>query len=126
VPLDRGVCTDAIVRNYRGVSTDLQVLVNRDMRTSFAAYPKLWGLSHPDANIDHRRVPNLAVFFARHGETPPVSNEARDYKPRNIVTWRLPDGRPLVIHNIGAGTQIEDILFAFPITGHYRYPAVKK
>lgn len=140
VPLDRGVCTDVIVRAYRGVGIDLQILVNRDMRSAFAAYPKLWSSSRPDPNIDHRRVPNLAVFFSRHGKTLAPSNAAQDYKAGDIVTWRLPDGRPhiglvsdrqsdshrpLIIHNIGAGAQIEDVLFTYSITGHYRYPAGK-
>jgi uncharacterized protein YijF (DUF1287 family) len=135
VPIDRGVCTDVIVRAYRSVGVDLQLLVNQDMRKAFAAYPRKWGLSRPDANIDHRRVDNLAVFFARHGQSLPVSKDAADYKPGDIVAWKLPDGRPhiglvsdrsadgrpLVVHNIGAGAQVEDILFAFTITGHYRY-----
>ena len=92
VPLERGVCTDVIVRAFRGIGVDLQALVNRDMRAAFGAYPKLWGLSRPDPNIDHRRVQNLAVFFKRHGKELPVSKEASDYKPGDIVTWRLPDG----------------------------------
>ena len=135
VPLERGVCTDVVVRAYRGIGVDLQALVNRDMRAAFGAYPKLWGLSRPDSNIDHRRVQNLAVYFKRHGKELPVSKEARDYKPGDIVTWRLPDGRPhiglvserqsggrpLIVHNIGEGAQIEDALFEFTVTGHYRY-----
>jgi uncharacterized protein len=135
VPIGRGVCTDVVVRAYRGIGIDLQLLVNQDMRAAFAAYPRLWGLSHPDPNIDHRRVPNLMTFFARHGQVLPISNEARDYRAGDIVTWRLPDGRPhiglisdrqengrpLAIHNIGAGAKVEDVLFAFTITGRYRY-----
>jgi uncharacterized protein len=135
VPPDRGVCSDVIIRAYRGAGIDLQLLVNRDMRDNFAAYPRLWHLSHPDPNIDHRRVPNLAVFLARHGRRLPVTSAPEDYAPGDIVTWRLPfgaahigviadqrqDGRPLVIHNIGFGAQLEDVLFAFEITGHYRY-----
>ena len=135
VPLERGVCTDVIVRAYRGIGVDLQALVNRDMRVAFGAYPKLWGLSRPDPNIDHRRVQNLAVYFKRHGKELPVSKEARDYKPGDIVTWRLPDGRPhiglvsdrqsggrpLIVHNIGEGAQVEDALFEFTVSGHYRY-----
>jgi uncharacterized protein YijF (DUF1287 family) len=135
VPIERGVCTDVIIRAYRAAGVDLQLLVNQDMRQSFGAYPKLWGLSRPDPNIDHRRVPNLAVFFGRHGKTLPVSKAGRDYKSGDIVTWRLPDGRPhiglvssresggmpLIIHNIGSGAQEEDVLFAFQITGHYRF-----
>jgi uncharacterized protein len=135
VPLERGVCTDVVVRAYRGIGVDLQLLVNQDMRRAFGVYPKLWGLSRPDANIDHRRVQNLEVFFKRHGKELPVSKEAGDYKPGDIVTWRLPDGRPhiglvsgrqsagvpLIVHNIGAGAEIENTLFEFKIAGHYRY-----
>jgi uncharacterized protein YijF (DUF1287 family) len=135
VPLERGVCTDVLVRAYRHVGLDLQLLVNQDMSRSFHSYPQLWGLSRPDPNIDHRRVPNLAVFFRRHGTTLPVSTRAGDYLAGDIVTWRLASGvphiglvsdrsqggRPLVIHNIGAGAQVEDVLFAYVITGHYRY-----
>lgn len=139
VPLERGVCTDVVIRAYRGIGIDLQLLVNQDMRKEFDAYPHLWGMSRPDPNIDHRRVPNLMVFFARYGQALPISKEARDYRPGDIVTWRLPDGRPhiglvsdreangrpLAIHNIGAGTQVEDILFSFPVTGHYRFLPAK-
>jgi hypothetical protein len=135
VPLYRGVCSDVIVRAYRAVGVDLQRLVNQDMRGNFAAYPNLWGLAQADANIDHRRVPNLAAFFTRQGGKLPVSRAASDYRAGDVVTWRLPnghvhiglvadrrvDGRPLVVHNIGWGTQIEDVLFAFEISGHYRY-----
>ena len=135
VPIDRGVCTDVIVRAYRSIGVDLQLLVNQDMRKAFTAYPRKWGLSRPDPNIDHRRVENLAVFFVRHGQSLPITKEATDYRPGDLVTWRLPDGhphigivsdrsadgRPLLVHNIGAGAKVEDILFAFTITGHYRY-----
>jgi uncharacterized protein len=135
VPIDRGVCTDVVIRAYRGIGVDLQSLVNRDMREHFSAYPRLWAAARPDPNIDHRRVPNLAVFFARHGERLAVTADARDYRAGDVVTWRLPsglvhiglvsdrqrDGRPLIVHNIGAGAQLEDVLFAFAITGHYRY-----
>lgn len=88
VPIARGVCTDVIVRTYRGIGIGLQVLVNQDMRKAFTAYPRFWGLSRPDPNIDHRRVPNLMVFFARHGQVLPISKEARDYRAGDIVTWR--------------------------------------
>lgn len=141
VPMMRGVCTDVIVRAYRGVGIDLQVLVNQDMRKAFSVYPRKWGLSKPDPNIDHRRVPNLMTFFNRHGTSLPVTNNADDYKPGDIVTWNLPDGRPhiglvsnkagaerhpLIVHNIGLGAQLEDMLFTYTITGHYRYPPDKR
>jgi uncharacterized protein YijF (DUF1287 family) len=136
VPTERGVCTDVVIRAYRGIGVDLQQRVHEDMRAAWAAYPKLWGLRSTDRNIDHRRVPNLATFFARHGRTLPVSQtDASIYAPGDIVTWRLAsgvphiglvsaqrrDGRPLIVHNIGAGTQREDMLFDYVITGHYRY-----
>ena len=136
VALTTGVCTDVIIRAYRGQGVDLQALVHRDMKKAFAHYPKNWGLSKPDANIDHRRVPNLQVFFTRHGQKLTISDKADDYRPGDLVTWMLPGNRPhigivtdrksagatpLVIHNIGHGTREEDILFAFPITGHYRF-----
>jgi len=141
VPLERGVCTDVVIRALRRAGFDLQELVHRDMTTAWKAYPHpTWGLKRPDPNIDHRRVPNLAVFFTRHGASLPVSRVAANYLPGDIVTWtvppgvphiglvadvRNPDGVPLVIHNIGAGTRMEDRLFAYPVTGHYRYPAVQ-
>jgi uncharacterized protein YijF (DUF1287 family) len=135
VPIERGVCTDVLVRAYRHAGIDLQLLVHEDMTRSFESYPPLWGLTRPDPNIDHRRVPNLASFFRRHGRTLPVSREPEDYRAGDIVTWRLPSGtphigfvsdrlhdqRPLVIHNIGAGVRVEDVLFSYVITGHYRY-----
>lgn len=135
VPIERGVCTDVIVRAYRHAGIDLQVLVHQDMAREFASYPRRWGLSRPDPSIDHRRVLNLAIFFGRHGRSLPVSSRREDYHAGDIVTWRLPSGaphigliadrllndRPLVIHNIRAGVQVEDILFSYPITGHYRY-----
>jgi uncharacterized protein YijF (DUF1287 family) len=136
VPQDRGVCTDVLVRAYRQLGVDLQVRVQEDMGAAWRAYPKIWGLSRPDSNIDHRRVPNLATFFTRHGESLPVSSDPRTYAPGDVVTWRLPSGVPhigivsdrraasgvpLVIHNIGQGTREEDALFLFTLTGHYRY-----
>lgn len=139
-PADRGVCTDVLVRAYRRLGVDLQVLVHEDMLAAWAEYPKLWGLSRPDANIDHRRVPNLATFFARHGEVLAVSREAADYAAGELVTWRLPsgvphigivsdrkaaDGTPLVIHNIGRGAREEDILFRYPITGRFCFLPTK-
>lgn len=131
-----GVCTDVIVRAYRQQGLDLQVLVHQDMLRAWSAYPRIWGLASTDRNIDHRRVPNLAVFFQRHGQVVPPSTDPKVYLPGDIVTWHLPSGVPhigivadktawsgvpLMIHNIGRGTQLENILFEFTITGHYRY-----
>jgi uncharacterized protein len=141
VPAQTGVCTDVIIRAYRAAGIDLQQKVHVDMKAHFGLYPKLWGLARPDTNIDHRRVPNLQVFFTRHGASLAISDDPSDYKAGDMVTWNLrsnggslphigiitdkksADGkRPLVAHNIGAGPQLEDMLFDYTITGHYRYP----
>ncbi len=136
VPVDRGVCTDVVIRAYRALAIDLQVAVHEDMRREFDAYPKLWGLRRPDPNIDHRRVPNLQAFFRRAGAARDIGRAAQDYRPGDLVTWMLPgnlphigivsdktspEGVPLIVHNIGRGPEVEDILFAYPITGNYRY-----
>jgi len=137
IPRVTGVCTDVIIRAYRDAfNFDLQRAVNADMRRNFRAYPKRWGLKRPDRNIDHRRVPNLQTFFKRHdGKVPGVLNAA-NYRPGDMITQviggRLPHigiisdrkgatGRPLMIHNIGAGTREEDVTASFPVTGHYRF-----
>ncbi|MBI1213504.1 MAG: DUF1287 domain-containing protein [Alphaproteobacteria bacterium] len=137
VPADQGVCSDEVIRAYRLLGIDLQRLVHEDMRHAFRSYPRRWGMDAPDTNIDHRRVPNLATFFSRHGRSLPVTDDAADYKPGDVVAWAMPDGRPhigivteertgdgtrpLVMHNIGWGPHIEDMLFELKITGHYRY-----
>lgn len=136
VPIQRGVCTDVVVRTLRdALGMDLQKLVHEDMTSAFSRYPKIWGLSKPDRNIDHRRVPNLHCYFQRKGFSIPVTTEKRDYLPGDIVTCTVPrnrphimivsdrttpEGVPLVIHNIGRGAMEEDRLFDFPLTGHYR------
>lgn len=138
VPADRGVCTDVVIRAYRAAGIDLQKEVHEDMRRAFASYPKNWGLARPDTNIDHRRVPNLRTFFKRNGASRPVTRNPSAYLPGDLVTWNLTSGVPhigivvdrksvdgirhLVVHNIGAGPQLEDVLFAWTVTGHYRYP----
>ena len=137
VPDEVGVCTDLVIRAYRALGVDLQQLVHQDMARHFAEYPKLWGLTRPDPNIDHRRVPNLQRFLERNGEVLPPSQVADDYGPGELVTWMLPgnrphigivtdrrasgSGRPMIAHNIGWGPQLEDMLFAYRITGHYKY-----
>lgn len=139
VPDDVGVCTDLVVRAYRAVGIDLQVQVHEDMAANFSEYPDHWGLTRPDRNIDHRRVPNLQVFFENRGSALPANPDSSEYVPGDLVTWMLPrnlphigivvarrsaDGlRPLIVHNIGRGPEIEDVLLTFPITGHYRYRA---
>ena len=138
VPIERGVCTDVVIRAYRDAfGVDLQRLVHEDMKKHFSRYPTTWGLKRPDKNIDHRRVLNLRVFFERQGAAVDVSDRSTDYLPGDVVSQVLPGNlphmvivsdqksltsrRPLVIHNIGAGTRLEDKLFAFEITGHYRF-----
>ena len=136
VPPSRGVCADVVIRAYRAIGIDLQQKVHEDMAAHFDLYPKRWGLTAPDTNIDHRRVPNLMVFFARFGQSLPVTQDAHAYQPGNIVTT-LPGGRPhigivsdmispisgrlMVIQNCGFGTRQDDALLSYPLTGHYRY-----
>lgn len=136
VAADRGVCTDVVIRALRTQGLDLQQTVHEDMRADFAAYPTIWRASSTDRSIDHRRVPNLRRWFERQRWSLPVSARAQDYRPGDLVTWDLGRGvphigivsdrkswdrqRPLVLHNIARGTQEEDVLFDYPITGHYR------
>lgn len=139
VPPNIGVCTDVVVRSYRKLGIDLQQRVFHDMKQSFSQYPNLrkWNLIQADPNIDHRRVLNLRVFFARNGSALPITNKANDYLPGDLVTWDIMPGmphigivtnkvsndkkRPLIVHNMGKGPKLEDILFTLKITGHYRY-----
>lgn len=136
VPADTGVCTDEVIRCYRTLGIDLQKLVHEDMKRAFSSYPKNWGLTAPDKNIDHRRVPNLQTFFRRQKASLPITQNPADYRPGDLITCTVagrlphialvvpaPDGgsRPWIVHNIGQGPQCEDRLFEFPLTGHYRW-----
>ncbi|PUA30326.1 MAG: DUF1287 domain-containing protein [Cellvibrio sp. 79] len=139
VPAEYGVCTDVVIRAYRKLGVDLQQLVHEDMRGNFSLYPakRNWGQTKTDTNIDHRRVPNLQTFFTRHGKKLAVTNKPEDYQTGDLVTWILPGNLPhigivtdklsadgqrlLIVHNIGAGPKLEDMLFDYPISGHYRY-----
>ncbi|MDX2227751.1 MAG: DUF1287 domain-containing protein [Verrucomicrobiae bacterium] len=134
---ETGVCTDVVIRAFRGVGLDLQVLVHEDMKSHFKKYPQLWKLPRPDPNIDHRRVPNLMTYFERQGKRLPPSRDPAAYRAGDVVAWKLPGGllhigivsdgivpgtqRPRVIHNIGSGAREEDVLFAYEIIGHYRW-----
>lgn len=138
VAADRGVCADEVVRALRALGVDLQVLVHEDMNSAFAAYPQFWGLRAPDPNIDHRRVPNLEIFMTRRGWRLSPSLDPNSYRPGDIVAWNLrgdagflphigivtdrvgASGWPMVVHNIGAGPKLEDVLFSWPMTGRYR------
>lgn len=137
VPKDKGVCTDVVIRAYRKLGIDLQQKIHEDMRANFSKYPKKWGMKSTDKNIDHRRVLNQAMYFSRFGTVEKISNDAKDYLAGDIVTWDLGGGithigivtdrktndakHPLIVHNIGRGQVLEDCLFSFKITGHYRY-----
>jgi len=137
VPANKGVCTDVVIRAYRKMGIDLQKEVHEDMTANFNKYPNIWGLTKPDKNIDHRRVPNLMVYFSRFGKVLPISQEASDYMPGDIVCWDLGKGithigivvdkksrdekRYLIVHNIGGGQVLADCLFDFKIIGHYSY-----
>lgn len=137
VPPNKGVCTDVVIRAYRKLGIDLQKEVHEDMVANFSQYPKIWGLSKPDKNIDHRRVPNLMTFFTRYGATLSITENPNDYMPGDVVCWNLGGrithigivsnkksalgNRPLIIHNIGGGQVLEDMLFDYAIIGHYRF-----
>lgn len=137
VPRDRGVCTDVVIRAFRAIDLDLQKEVHEDMRANFAVYPPDWGLLQPDPNIDHRRVPNLMTYLKRQGKHIQVSRDAKAYLPGDIVTWDLGQGQQhigivtnlkatqngpyLIVHNVGAGARVEDVLFQWSVIGHYRY-----
>jgi uncharacterized protein YijF (DUF1287 family) len=139
VPAKTGVCTDVIIRAYRKLGIDLQKEVHEDLKANFSLYPNLkkWGLKKPDTNIDHRRVPNLEVFFTRKGKKLNISNNPNDYKTGEIVTWMIngklphigiitnkksPDGKRLmIVHNVGSGQVLEDCLFSYEIVGHFSY-----
>lgn len=142
VPSNTGVCTDLVIRAYRGVGIDLQKEVHEDMLKRFTDYPKLWNLKKPDSNIDHRRVPNLIEFFTSNGAALKITDNRSDYKPGDLVTWNL-QNKPttsgvthigiitdvknkngdgyLIAHNIGAGNVLEDMLFSYTIIGHFRF-----
>jgi len=138
VPMEKGVCTDVVIRSFRNAGVDLQKEVHEDMSRNFAVYPNKWNLKSPDTNIDHRRVPNLQTFFTRRGKSLPPAPNGENYKPGDVVAWDL-DGRGMthiglvsniwnnqsgrysIIHNIGGGTILEDRIFDWKISGHYRY-----
>ena len=137
IPSEKGVCTDVLIRAYRKLGIDLQKEIHEDMKVHFGEYPKIWGLTRTDKNIDHRRVPNLMRFFERHGRVKTISNKALDYIPGDIVSWNLGgaithigivvnhksnDGkRYLISHNIGNGQELSDCLFTYKIIGHYSF-----
>lgn len=137
VPASIGVCTDVIIRSYRAAfGFDFQKVVHEDMRANFDAYPANWGLTRPDKNIDHRRVPNLEAYLTRQGASLGKSDKVSDFKPGDLVTWRIDgrlphigivtdrkatDGTPLIVHNIGMGPVEDNILFAYPMTAHFRF-----
>lgn len=138
VPPDTGVCTDLVIRSYRSLGWDLQKAVHEDMVAAFDAYPRIWGLSAPDASIDHRRVPNLMVFFRRLGADLPLSSSADDYQTGDLVAWDLgrgsthigivstrrgPSGRRLIAHHVGGRPSVDDALLRWPILAHFRYAA---
>jgi uncharacterized protein YijF (DUF1287 family) len=137
VPIETGVCSDVIIRAFRKASIDLQKDVHEDMKSNFSAYPTKWGLKGTDTNIDHRRVPNLQTFFTRKGKSLATTSGSENFLPGDVVTWDLgggvdhvgmvtnvwykPTQRYLIVHNIGGGTRMEDSLFSWKVTGHYRY-----
>lgn len=141
VPMNKGVAADLVIRCYRKLGIDLQKELHEDIQNHFRLYPQLWDSNSPDANIDHRRVPNLQRFFSRKGETLSTSSDPAEYRSGDIVVWALPNaethigivvpaapsdqgkGIPWVIHHpAGGGVKWENALFDYQILGHFRYP----
>ncbi len=133
VPLERGVCTDVVVRALRNVGVDLQVLIHQDMQSAFKAYPQLWGLKSADSNIDHRRVPNIVTYYQRQGRSLALPAQAANLRAGDLIAWTLPNSRPHIgvvsqvnghdvrlVHNIGLGAREEAVLYAWPINAHLR------
>lgn len=139
VARSHGACTDVVVRSMRAAKIDLQKLIHQDMKSNFGLYPHQWGLSRPDKNIDHRRVPNQMKFFSRFGQVLPTAvnrGTLITWKPGDVVCWDMngrqlhtgiisdglsTSGVPLVIHN-GWLCVEDDSLTRWKIIGHYRYP----
>ena len=137
VSSDTGVCSDVVVRAFRKAGIDLQKEVHEDMTRAWSEYPRKWGARGTDTNIDHRRVLNLTTYFDRQGKSLPITNDRTDYLPGDVVAWELSDGvehigiltnlssepdkHYLIVHNIGAGARVEDVLLSWKIIGHYRY-----
>ncbi|PHS22975.1 MAG: DUF1287 domain-containing protein [Robiginitomaculum sp.] len=136
VPAGQGVCTDVVIRSYRTLGIDLQQLVHEDMTASFSAYPGIWGLSRPDSNIDHRRVPNLNTYFTRQGANVMRHGKAVEYKTGDVLTWMLPHNLPhtgivvatamdrqgvQIVHNIGMGPQQTYMPANWTLTGQFRF-----
>ena len=133
---EAGVCSDVVVRAFRQAGVDLQKEIHEDISKHFKAYPNNWGAKRPDSNIDHRRVPNLMKYFERQGKSAKLTRTARDYVPGDLVAWDLGGGvlhiglvtdalaagaeRYMLVHNIGNGARLEDVLFSWKIIGHYR------
>lgn len=138
IPMEKGVCTDVVIRAFRNAGVDLQKEVHEDMAENFSVYPTKWGLEKPDTNIDHRRVPNLQTFFERRNKSLAITKNAKNYQPGDIISWDLngkgmthiglvsdvfneSTGRYLIIHNVGGGARMEDCIFNWEVTGHFRY-----
>jgi uncharacterized protein YijF (DUF1287 family) len=137
VPLDRGVCTDVVIRSLRKIGMDLQKLIHEDRLVHPSRYAGLYSGKKPDYNIDHRRVKNIQAYLASRGYR--VSGP---FEPGDIVVWKLPisgldhigicsdkrgsSGELMVIHNIGAGTKEEDVLYDYRIVDHFRISGMKK
>jgi len=139
VPPTQGVCTDVVIRSYRALGLDLQVLIHEDMKANFTAYPPFWGLSRPDSNIDHRRVPNLQTFFTRQEAKIVTTGAKRVYQAGDVLSWILPGGLThmgiviapatetspaQIVHNIGLGPQQSDLPTGWRLTGQYRYGGI--
>lgn len=138
VPSNIGVCTDVIIRAFRAVNIDLQVLVHESVKKNHKYYYpnpiKGYGL-HPDANIDHRRVRIIRKFLHLHYPESKL-HYTDSYLPGDLIFWddwhvgilideKVPGtDRYYCVHNIGDGPEKEDVYYKFPEDNfglmHYR------
>jgi uncharacterized protein YijF (DUF1287 family) len=147
LPRITGVCADVIVRAGRDAwGADLQRLIHEDMGRAFSAYPHRWGLTAPDSNIDHRRVPNMETYWTRKGQRVwradgPVGGASfpQPLKVGDLLVWRILGGGPhigmvveigrwpRIVQNLGWGARNDPLLAMWPhaAAGQYRWRAAR-
>jgi len=131
IAISKGVCTDVIVRAFRGLDIDLQERIYKHKKKFPNIYKGLYYTEKLDPNIDHRRVKNIQAYLKSRGYQYKGSFKAGD-----IVVWKLhgsnldhigictdrlnSHGEPLIVHNVGGGAQEEDVLREYNIVDHFR------
>jgi uncharacterized protein YijF (DUF1287 family) len=131
-----GVCTDVIIRALRyGDICDLQEKIHEDILSDRKDYPmSRWNAKKTDANIDHRRVPNVMVWLGKYWQ----SILTDDYRPGDIIAWDMDNDSwgdhigiisdkvenevSYLIHNFPSPGYVaeENVLNNWKIIGHYR------